>query len=391
METCLPCSNYTGGASLLSLLRGIVLPLILLCFIYSQRLAQQSSVSLHGILCQPHSSLRKLVLENEPGPSVRCRVRSWKVRVLCSYFRGEAKQKQMQEKEEWEQKQEKATDHSQRLRAKKITGCFYIPKPWPLSLQPEMSNLYWKLVWPFTFTRVRMWIMNVDTLPTDYNKAGVAGKQETEVSRKCWSGFIIHYNKNCKDSRAHDHMLQLRPGKEAGLVQQYLPGCSEAGTRSQSSLDCHSLHGRVFFLKSRSLCGTLHRPSMSWGKSSWTRLINKRNESRWKESTGPSRNWSMQSPRMWASLPSATGRRALINSQGWPAEAPWPTYRQAKDRAGLLLLNSKPWQPGPSLTSLLGPFCWLPWRQHRDYGKRHTGLSLPTQGPNSNCRILSGF
>lgn len=108
----------------------------------------------------------------------------------------------------------------------------------------------------------------------------------------------------------------------------------------------------VFFLKSRSLCGTLHRPSMSWGKSSWTRLINKRNESRWKESTGPSRNWSMQSG---PSLLSATGRRALINSQGWPAEAPWPTYRQAKDRAGLLLLNSKPWQLGP-----VSPLSWGP-------------------------------
>lgn len=128
METCFPCSNYTGGASLLSLLQGIVLPLLLLCFIYSQRLTQQSSVSLHGSFCQPHSSPRKLALENEPGPSVRCRVRSWKVRGLCSYLRGEANQKQMQEKEEWEQKQEKATDHSQRLVAKKVTGYFYIPK-----------------------------------------------------------------------------------------------------------------------------------------------------------------------------------------------------------------------------------------------------------------------
>lgn len=61
--------------------------------------------------------------------------------------------------------------------------------------------------------------MNVDTL-LDAERAGVAGKQETEVSHKRWSGFISHYNKNCKDSRAHDHMLQLRPGKEAGLVQQ---------------------------------------------------------------------------------------------------------------------------------------------------------------------------
>lgn len=106
METCFPCSNYRGGASLLSLLQGIVLPLILLCFIYSQRLTQQSSVSLDGIFCQPHSSLHKLVLENEPGPSVRCRVKSWKVRGLCSYLRGEANQKQKQEKEEWEQKRE---------------------------------------------------------------------------------------------------------------------------------------------------------------------------------------------------------------------------------------------------------------------------------------------
>lgn len=162
-----------------------------------------------------------------------------------------------------------------------------------------MSNLYWELVWPFTFTRVRTWIMNVDTL-LDAERAGVAGKQEMEVSHKRWRGFISHYNKNCKDSRAHYHMLQLRPGKEAGLVQQYPPGCSEAGTKSQSSLECYSLYCRVFFLKSQYLCKILHRPSMSWGKSSWTRLINKRNESRWKESTGPPRNWSMQSPRMWA-------------------------------------------------------------------------------------------
>lgn len=168
-------SNYTGGASLLSLLRDIVLPLFLLWFIYSQRPTQQSSVSLHGIFCQPHSSLHKLALENVPGPSVRCRARSWKVRGLCGYLRGEANQKQIQEKEEWEQKQEKATDHSQWLIAKKVTGYFLIPKPWPLSLEPEMSNLHRKLVWPFTFTRVRTWIMNVDTL-LDAKQAGVAGK-----------------------------------------------------------------------------------------------------------------------------------------------------------------------------------------------------------------------
>lgn len=203
METCLPCSNYTGGASLLSLLRGIVLPLILLCFIYSQRLAQQSSVSLHGILCQPHSSLHKLVLENEPGPSVRCRVMPWKVRVLCSYFRGEAKQKQMQEKEEWEQKQEKATDHSQRLRAKKITGCFYIPKPWPLSLEPEMSNLYWKLVWPFTFTRVRMWIMNVDTLLTTIRQVSLASRK-----RRCHiSAEVALLSTTTKTARTAELMI----------------------------------------------------------------------------------------------------------------------------------------------------------------------------------------
>lgn len=178
-------------------------------------------------------------------------------------------------------------------------GTFSFQKPWPLSLEPEMSNLYRKLVWPFTFTRVGTWIMNVDTL-LDAKQAGVAGQQERTMSHKRWSGFIIHYNKTCKDSGAHDHLLQLRPGKEAALVQQYPPGCSEAGAGSQSRLECYSLHCRVFFLKSRSLCGILHRPSMSWGKSSWTRLINKRNESRQKESTGPARNWSMQSPRMWA-------------------------------------------------------------------------------------------
>lgn len=64
--------------------------------------------------------------------------------------------------------------------------------------------------------------MNVDTL-LDAKQAGVAGKQETAVSHKCWSGFIIHYNKNSKDSGAHDHLVQLRPGKEAALVQQYPP------------------------------------------------------------------------------------------------------------------------------------------------------------------------
>lgn len=145
-ETCFPCSNYTGGASLLSLPRGIVLPLFLLWFIYSQRLTQQSSVSLHGIFCQPHSSLHKLALENEPGPSVRCRARSWKVRGLCGYLRGEANQKQIQEKEEWEQKQEKATDHSQWLTAKKVTGYFLIPKTlafvpgaWNVQFTPEVS------------------------------------------------------------------------------------------------------------------------------------------------------------------------------------------------------------------------------------------------------------
>lgn len=68
------------------------------------------------------------------------------MRGLCSYLRGEVNQKQIQEKEEWEQKQEKATDHSQRLIAKKVIGYFYIPKTlafvpgaWNIQFIPEVS------------------------------------------------------------------------------------------------------------------------------------------------------------------------------------------------------------------------------------------------------------
>lgn len=178
-------------------------------------------------------ALHKLFLENEPGPSARCRVGSRRVRGPWSHLRGEANQNRMQGSIKWGQRQEEAADHSHRLMAKKVTGYFYIPKA--LAFVPGAWNIQFVL-------DVSEAIHLHKSRDVDHecgHSSGMQRRQALVVSTKprCHIradvASLSTTTETTRIAALHDHRLQLRPDKEASLVQQYPRGCSEADPGAQ--------------------------------------------------------------------------------------------------------------------------------------------------------------
>lgn len=87
------------------------------------------------------------------------------------------------------------------------------------------------------------WIVNVDILLACREGRLVSTKPRCDVNAEV--ALLSTTKNNCKSSRVHAYMLQLKPDEEASLVQQYQPGHSKAGSRAQgSSGSPESVHHR---------------------------------------------------------------------------------------------------------------------------------------------------
>lgn len=162
METHFLCSNYTGGALLLSL----------------------HCPSLNSALCylQPetHNKARLPYVRSSVSHILSLQITSWewtwtqcesrlrsrRPRGLCSHLTGKPIRIKCREKRSNENRSKKRRQltSAKGWQPKRSQGMFTFQKPCPLSLEPEITNLYCKLVGPFTFTAVATWIVSVGIL-----------------------------------------------------------------------------------------------------------------------------------------------------------------------------------------------------------------------------------
>lgn len=104
----------------------------------------------------------KLLLDNEPGPSARCR----RARGLCNHLRGKPIRVQRRERRSNENrpKRRRQPTSAKGLTAKKVSGYVYIPKPLPFVPGARDNRFVPEVSGAFTFTPIATRIVNVDTL-----------------------------------------------------------------------------------------------------------------------------------------------------------------------------------------------------------------------------------
>lgn len=139
---------------------------------------------------------------------------------------------------------------SQRLLAKKVTGYCYIPKA--LAFVPAAWNIQFVLEVSGAIHLHKSWDMGHEC----GHSSGMQRRQvlvvsiKPDVSHRGWSGFLIHYNKNCQDKGMFVTICNnWGQTRRQFLSNSMLPAGVKLTLEHrvlQESLEYYSLHRRLF-------------------------------------------------------------------------------------------------------------------------------------------------
>lgn len=260
-------------------------------------------------------------------------------------------------------------------------GMFTFQKPCPLSPEPEITNLYWKLVGPFTFTAVardmdRVAILLVcregrlvSTKPRCNLSADMALLSSTKIAARaavlrptCYSGG---------------------PDREASLVQQYEPGLSEAGSRTQGSSGLPCVSTSQVGLKSHSLSG-IYFTDPTWGRVSQTEINKREKWMQMKKKTQAHPETGARRVPECGPLASATRGQGLLPTPKAACRGSLAYLQTGQGQSRTLIIKSRTLATGTQPHLSPGASCWPPWIQCKPVGSgTQRGVCLP-QSPNSS-------